>query len=224
MFVTKRVFEQNWRTPSYLYSKFLLVVTSSLFNGFSFYKADRSLQGLQNQMFSVFMFLVILHTLIQQYLPTFVSQRDLYEVRERPSKTFSWITFIAAQVTAEIPWNIICGTLGYFCWYYRGLVPECNIYKYSSPKGAFMWFAIVLFFIYTSTLAQLCISFWRLMIMLLICLFYFSQCVWPLWCVSDKGAVTRLLVFMYRCSPFTYLVSVMLSVGLVDLHVQQKSI
>lgn len=221
LFVTKRVFEQNWRTPSYLYSKFLLVVTSSLFNGFSFYKADRSLQGLQNQMFSVFMFLVILHTLIQQYLPTFVSQRDLYEVRERPSKTFSWITFIAAQVTAEIPWNIICGTLGYFCWYYPvGLYQNATYTNTVHQRGAFMWFAIVLFFIYTSTLAQLCISFLEIddnaanLSVLL-----FTMCLAFCGVLVTKEQLPGFWVFMYRCSPFTYLVSVMLSVGLVDAPV-----
>ncbi|KAF6062908.1 ABC-2 type transporter family protein [Candida albicans] len=209
LFVTKRVFEQNWRTPSYLYSKFLLVVTSSLFNGFSFYKADRSLQGLQNQMFSVFMFLVILHTLIQQYLPTFVSQRDLYEVRERPSKTFSWITFIAAQVTAEIPWNIICGTLGYFCWYYPvGLYQNATYTNTVHQRGAFMWFAI------------LCISFLEIddnaanLSVLL-----FTMCLAFCGVLVTKEQLPGFWVFMYRCSPFTYLVSVMLSVGLVDAPV-----
>ena len=33
--VSKRVFQQYWRTPSYLYSKALLCVASSLFIGFT---------------------------------------------------------------------------------------------------------------------------------------------------------------------------------------------
>lgn len=56
--VTKRVFEQYWRTPSYLYSKLFLCVASSLFIGFSFWDAGTSLQGIQNQLFSVFMLMI----------------------------------------------------------------------------------------------------------------------------------------------------------------------
>jgi len=50
--VTYRVFQQYWRTPSYIYSKAALCLFSSLFIGFAFYKAPLTQQGLQNQMFS----------------------------------------------------------------------------------------------------------------------------------------------------------------------------
>ncbi|KAK0914548.1 Multidrug resistance protein [Friedmanniomyces endolithicus] len=50
--VTYRVFQQYWRTPSYIYSKAALCLFSSLFIGFVFYKAPLTQQGLQNQMFS----------------------------------------------------------------------------------------------------------------------------------------------------------------------------
>ncbi|GME81913.1 unnamed protein product [Ambrosiozyma monospora] len=116
--VTKRVFEQFWRTPAYIWSKIALSILASLFNGFSFYNAGTSQQGLQNQMLSIFMYSITLLTWINQMLPNYLAQRDIYEVRERPSKTFSWIAFLAAQITAEIPWAILCGTLGFFCWYY----------------------------------------------------------------------------------------------------------
>jgi ATP-binding cassette subfamily G (WHITE) protein 2 (PDR) len=53
--VTMRVFEQYWRTPTYLYSKAVLCISSSLFIGFSFWMAPTSLQGLQNQLFAIFM-------------------------------------------------------------------------------------------------------------------------------------------------------------------------
>ena len=50
-----RVFQQYWRTPSYIWSKFSLATAVGLFIGFSFFRADTSLQGLQNQLFSTFM-------------------------------------------------------------------------------------------------------------------------------------------------------------------------
>jgi ATP-binding cassette subfamily G (WHITE) protein 2 (PDR) len=85
--VTKRVFQQLWRTPSYIYSKTALCVGSSLFIGFrcvtdlvnsilsvltiffclpSFFKQPLSSQGLQNQMFSFFLLLTIFGQLAQQ--------------------------------------------------------------------------------------------------------------------------------------------------------------
>lgn len=52
--VTRRVFQQYWRTPSYIYSKVALCTFSALFIGFSFFKANNSQQGLQNQLFAIF--------------------------------------------------------------------------------------------------------------------------------------------------------------------------
>ncbi|KAK0365332.1 Multidrug resistance protein [Friedmanniomyces endolithicus] len=49
--VTFRVFQQYWRTPSYIYSKAALCLFSSLFIGFAFFKMPLTQQGLQNQMF-----------------------------------------------------------------------------------------------------------------------------------------------------------------------------
>jgi ABC-type multidrug transport system ATPase subunit len=105
LFVTNRVFEQYWRTPSYLYSKTLLCVSTGIFIGFSFWDAGTSMQSLQNQMFSIFLLLTIFGSLAQQIMPHFVTQRSLYEVRERPSKTYSWKVFILSNIIVELPWN-----------------------------------------------------------------------------------------------------------------------
>lgn len=88
--VTVRVFQQYWRTPGYIYSKILLGVASALFIGFSFFHANTSQQGIQDVIFSIFMITTIFTTLVQQIMPRFILQRDLYEVRERPSKAYSW--------------------------------------------------------------------------------------------------------------------------------------
>lgn len=63
--VTNRVFQQYWRTPSYIYSKILLSIFNPLFNGFVFFKANNSIQGLQDQMFSIFLFFVVYNALVQ---------------------------------------------------------------------------------------------------------------------------------------------------------------
>lgn len=47
-------------------SKIVLCTLSGLFIGFSFFRADTSQQGLQNQMFSLFMLMTIFGNLVQQ--------------------------------------------------------------------------------------------------------------------------------------------------------------
>jgi ATP-binding cassette subfamily G (WHITE) protein 2 (PDR) len=53
--VTIRVFQQYWRTPSYIYAKFILGIASALFIGFSFFLQNSSSTGLQNTLFAIFM-------------------------------------------------------------------------------------------------------------------------------------------------------------------------
>lgn len=43
--------------------------------------------------------------LVQQIMPNFVTQRSLYEARERPAKTYSWKIFVLSNIVVEIPWN-----------------------------------------------------------------------------------------------------------------------
>lgn len=65
-YVTKRVFEQYWRTPSYIYSKTALCTLIALFIGFAFYQAPNTALGLQNQMYAIFQVLTVFGQLTQQ--------------------------------------------------------------------------------------------------------------------------------------------------------------
>lgn len=69
--VTKRVFQQYWRMPSYILAKWTLGTAAGLFIGFSFYQADSSTQGLQNVIFSAFMVCTIFSSLVQQVCEIF---------------------------------------------------------------------------------------------------------------------------------------------------------
>ena len=64
--VTVRVFQQYWRTPTYISSKFLLGIAAALFIGFSFFLQNNSSTGMQNTIFSIFMLTSIFSTLVQQ--------------------------------------------------------------------------------------------------------------------------------------------------------------
>jgi len=117
--VTRRVFQQYWRMPSYIIAKLALSMGSGLFIGFSFWNADSSQQGMQNVLYALFMVSSIFSTLVQQIMPLFVTQRSLYEVRERPSKAYSWKAFLFANIIVEWPWQILAGILTYATFYYR---------------------------------------------------------------------------------------------------------
>ncbi|RMJ10740.1 hypothetical protein CDV36_009623 [Fusarium kuroshium] len=111
--VTKRIYHQFWRSPSYIYSKFILSAGTALFIGLSVLNSENSIRGLQNQMFGVFLFLTIFGQIIDQMMPAFVEQRTLYEARERPAKTYSWQTFLFGNIIIEMAWNSIVAVLSF---------------------------------------------------------------------------------------------------------------
>ena len=56
--------------------------------------------------------------LAQQLQVPFIAMRDIYEVRERPSRMYSWTALVTSQILAEVPWNMLASSL-YFCtWYF----------------------------------------------------------------------------------------------------------
>jgi ABC-type multidrug transport system permease subunit/ABC-type multidrug transport system ATPase subunit len=210
-----RVFSQYWRTPVYIYSKAALCIVSAIYIGFSFFHAQNTLQGLQNQMFSIFMLMTIFGNLVQQIMPHFVTQRSLYEVRERPSKTYSWQAFMSANIIVELPWNTLMALLIFVCWYYPiGLYR--NTYDTDSlhERGALMFLLIWTFLLFTSTFAHMMIAGIELaetggnLANLL-----FSLCLIFCGVLATPDAMPGFWIFMYRVSPFTYLVSAMLSTG-----------
>lgn len=221
LIVSHRVLQQNWRTPMYIYSKLFLVVSSALFIGFSFFKANNTMGGLQNQMFGTFMFFIVFNTLVQQMLPYFVRQRDIYEVREAPSRTYSWFTFITAQVTGEVPFQIAVGTVAFFSWYYPiGLYRNAEPSDTVNSRGVLMWLLICSFMVYTSTMGQLCISFneiadnaANLAVML------FTMCLNFCGVLAGPDKLPGFWIFMYRCNPFTYLIQGILATGLAKTSV-----
>ncbi|CZT10569.1 probable ABC1 transport protein [Rhynchosporium graminicola] len=210
--VTVRVFQQYWRTPEYIYAKILLGVASALFIGFSFFHIDPSQQGLQNAIFSIFMITTIFTTLVQQIMPRFILQRDLYEVRERPSKAYSWKAFLIANIVVEIPYQILLGILVFASYFYpiytRGGIP-------SGERQGLILLLLVQFFVFASTFAHM-------MIAALpdaetagnIATLMFSMCLTFNGVFQPPFALPGFWIFMYRVSPLTYLVSAIASTGL----------
>ncbi|EHK98954.1 putative ABC transporter CDR4 [Glarea lozoyensis 74030] len=219
--VLKRVFQQYWRTPTYLYSKTVLCVLTGLFIGFSFWDAPTSLQGMQNQLFAIFMLLTIFGNLVQQIMPLFVVQRSLYEVRERPSKTYSWQVFIVSNILVELPWNSLMGVLIFVTWYYPiGLFRNAEATDAVTERGGLMFLFILSFLLFTSTFTNMIIAGIESaeaganLAQLL-----FSLCLIFNGVLASPDQFPRFWIFMYRVSPFTYLVSGVMSTGIANTAV-----
>lgn len=158
--VTERVFQHTWRSPSYIYSKLLLCITTSLFIGLVFLNAPLTIQGLQNQMFAIFEMMSVVGQLVDQQIPILVSQRALYEVRERPAKTYSWIIFMVSQIISEIPWNTLASVLMWALFYFPvGLYKNAVTAGQGTERGWLMWLLFWQFLLWVSTFAHMCISF-----------------------------------------------------------------
>ena len=78
-----------------------------IFIGFTFFQANRTQQGLRSQLFGIFALLTTFMSSVEQTIPFFLISRTLYEIRERPSKTYSWKAFMVANIVVEIPWNVV---------------------------------------------------------------------------------------------------------------------
>ncbi|GLA74143.1 hypothetical protein AtubIFM55763_005085 [Aspergillus tubingensis] len=217
--VTHRVFQQYWREPSYVWAKLILATAASLFIGFTFFKPDNNMQGFQDVLFSAFMLTSIFSTLVQQIMPKFVVQRSLYEVRERPSKAYSWAAFLVANVLVEIPYQILAGVIAYACYYY----PIYGANQASHRQGLMLLF-VVQFYMFTSTFAALVIAALpdaetggSIATLMFIMALTFNGVMQP------PQALPGFWIFMYRVSPLTYLIAGITATGLHGRSIQCSS-
>jgi ABC-type multidrug transport system permease subunit len=140
------------RLPLYVLAKFALGLVSALFIGFSFFNSNLTQQDTQNVIFSIFLVSTIFSGLVQSIVPLFVTQRLLYEVRERPSKAYSSKAFRFANIVVEIPYQTFTAILVFACLYY----PVIGVQS-SERQGLVLLFTIE-FFIYASSFAHLLID------------------------------------------------------------------
>lgn len=172
-------------------------------------------------MFAIFMLFTIFGQMVQQIMPHFVTQRSLYEARERPSKTYSWKAFMLSNIIVELPWQTLMSVIMFVCWFYpigmyRNAQPTNSVNSRSGLMFALIW----VFMLFTSSFTHMCIAaidtaeaggnIANLM---------FSLCLIFCGVLASPTSLPGFWIFMYRVSPFTYLVSAMLSTGLADTQV-----
>jgi len=149
----------------------------------------------------------------QQIMPHFVTQRSLYEARERPSKTYSWKIFMISNIIVEVPWNMLMSVFMYVAWYYAvGMDRNAAETNSETERGGLMFLFVLTYLIFTSTFSTMIIAgigqaaeganLANLM---------FSLCLMFCGVLATKESLPGFWIFMYRVSPFTYFVSGMLS-------------
>ncbi|THU82570.1 hypothetical protein K435DRAFT_446226 [Dendrothele bispora CBS 962.96] len=195
----KRDMQSHYRNPTYLMSKFVLSIFAGLFIGFSFFKSKNTQQGTQNKLFSIFMSTIISVPLANQLQVIYINMRNIYEIRERPSRMYSWTALVASQLLVEIPWNIIGSSLFFFCWYWT--------VGYPSSRAGYTYLMMgVIFPIYYTTIGQAVASMSpNAEIAALLFSFIFS------FVIAFNGVVQPFRQlgwwkWMYRVSPYTYLI------------------
>ncbi|PPQ86500.1 hypothetical protein CVT25_008244 [Psilocybe cyanescens] len=122
LYQVQELFKRNassfWRDPDYLIAKLILNAVGGLFIGFTFWQSKDSQQGTQNKLFSIFMATILSVPLANQLQVPFINTRKIYEIRERPSRMYSWTALITSQIMIEVPWNIVGSIILFFTWYW----------------------------------------------------------------------------------------------------------
>ncbi|KAI1105535.1 ABC-2 type transporter-domain-containing protein [Jackrogersella minutella] len=213
--VTYRIFQQYWRMPSYIGAKWGLSLAAGIFIGFSFWKAQSTQAGMSNVMFGVFMIATLFSPFVQQIQPLFTTQRSLYEVRERPSKSYSWRAFLVANTIVELPYQIIAGIIVFACVYY----PIIGASQPSDRQVLVLLF-IIQFFLYSGTFAHMTVAALpnaetagALVTLLVLMSLIFCGVF------QSPAALPGFWIFMYDASPFTYWIG-----GIVSTQLHKRAI
>lgn len=137
----------------------LLILAQSLFIGLSFFDAPLSMMGLQSQMFSLFMLLVVFAFLVYQTMPNFIIQREQYEARERASQAYSWYVFMLSNITVELPWNTLVAVIIFFTFYYLvGMHQNATSTDTTVERGGLMFLLTWTFMMFESTFAHMVVA------------------------------------------------------------------
>ena len=116
--VTRRQVIALWRNPDYIWNKIGLHVTNGLFGGFTFWMVGNGTFDLQLRLMAMLNFIFVAPGCINQMQPLFIQNRDIFETREKKSKTYHWAAFVMGQIVSETPALILCGTLAFVTWYF----------------------------------------------------------------------------------------------------------
>ncbi|PHH61774.1 hypothetical protein CDD81_7985 [Ophiocordyceps australis] len=146
--LTRRMFVNQWRQPSYVYGKLFTAVIVGIFNGFTFWQLGESVADMQSRMFTLFLIVLIPPTVLNAVLPKFYMDRALWEGREHASRIYGWVAFCTASILSEIPASFVAGLVYWLLWYWPTGLPA------TSSTSAYVFIMTVLFFLFQSSWGQ----------------------------------------------------------------------
>jgi ABC-type multidrug transport system permease subunit len=90
--------------------------------------------------------------MIQLIMPKFLASRDLYELRERPSRAYSWVVFLLSDVISELPWQTLLAVIQFVTWYYPlGMHRNAIVAGQLNERSILMFLLIWSFMVFSST-------------------------------------------------------------------------
>jgi ABC-type multidrug transport system permease subunit len=111
-------------------------------------------------MLVIFELMSIIGQLVDQQFPHLIAQRSLYEARERPAKTYSWKVFMFSQILVEMPWYTLASMFMWLCSISPSVsIRMPNATDQGTKRGTLIWLLLLVFLLWVSTFAHLCISF-----------------------------------------------------------------
>lgn len=165
--------------------------------------------------FAIFMMSAGLSVIMQQIMPQFIFQRDLYEVRERPSKTYHWAAFMIANIAVELPYHLLLGILVFAGFTY----PVFGII--SGENQVVILLVIIQFFLFGSTFAHAVVATLpdaetaaEIATLIFYVTLIFNGVLVP------REFLPGFWKFMYRVSPMTYIVNTIAAAGVGGRRVE----
>ncbi|KAF2478397.1 uncharacterized protein BDR25DRAFT_321393 [Lindgomyces ingoldianus] len=209
-----------WRDPVFLWAKFLFTCGSTLVIAFSCWKEPEDLQGLQTQLFSIFLFFTSFSAMMQQTVPQFTERRAIFEAREGPSKIFSWKAFLLSAILTDAIFQIILSAQAFALLYYTmGMnldIPQGE----ERERAALMFLFFLAFLLFTSTFSCLLtvgMEHRETIINIGSLLFYLILIFCGI--LVPYNDLPKFWTFMYWLSPLTYLIRGMFATGIVGKQV-----
>lgn len=204
-----------WRDLSYIMAKFMLLLSSGLYIGFTFFNVGTSYIGLQNAMFAAFISIILSAPAMNQIQAHAIASRELFEVRESKSNMFHWSLILITQYLNEIPYHFLFSTIFFVCSYF----PLRNHFSVSFSGFYFLNYSII-FQLYYIGLGLLVLymapNLQSANVMLGLCLsFLITFCG----VVQPKSLMPGFWTFMWKASPYTYFVQNLVGVMLHDKKV-----
>ncbi|KAI0827349.1 pleiotropic drug resistance ABC transporter [Trametes gibbosa] len=203
----RRDAQAHWRDPTYIAAKMGLNIAGALLIGFTFFKAKTTIQGTQNHLFAIFMSTIVSVPLSNQLQVAFIDMRNVFEVRERHSRMYSWTALVTSQIMIEMPWNILGSSVYFLCWYWTVGFP--------TDRAGFTYFMMGVWFpLYYTTIGQAVAAMApNAEIAALLFSFLFSF-VLTFNGVMQPYSQLGWWQWMYRLSPYTYLIEALLGQAL----------